>query len=120
MDGLPLRLIPKGPRLLVKSIYDLKTEGGLHIPQIAQDKRKVARAEVLGVGDGVKDADGYQVGQFVFFMSGSAVAIDHAGETFMTIKVDEILAVEAEAEPGDLLCGRPDEVVARLDAEAFE
>lgn len=106
------KLIPQGARLLVKSVYQTMTEGGIAIPERAQDKRTVARAEVLAVGAGVpasgpgavldEDGEPVAVGGHVFFMAGSGVAVEHAGRLYLIVKADEVLAVESAPTPDPL------------------
>lgn len=104
------KLIPKGSRLLVRSVFDTQSPGGIHIPQVSNDRRKVAKAEVIAVGEGVAQARGvdgdfidgeheYAIGDIVFFMVGSATAVDHEGETFLLVKTDEVLAGQGPEEP---------------------
>ncbi len=137
------KLIPRGNRLLVKNIFATMTDGGLHIPDKVQERRTVAKAEVLAVGDGVPYVDPfgrardaiarleddpqlYRVGQIVLFMAGSAVAVDHEGATYLFVKTDEILGVqgpdvsdpELEAAVAAVISTHEDE--PRLTPESFE
>lgn len=83
------KIIPQGPRLLVENIYATVSDGGIHIPERSQDRRQVARARVLAVGAG---AVNFNVGDVVYFMSGSGVAIESEGCVYLVVKAEEILA----------------------------
>ncbi len=103
----------------MRSVFESMTKGGIAIPNVANDRRKVGKAEVLAVGDTV--IGGYAGGDVVFFMVGEAVAVDHQGETFLLVKTENVLAVEGE-EQEPIMLDLPDvgEEGPRLDDEAFQ
>lgn len=104
------RLIPQGNRILVEDIRETMTEGGLHIPDRANDRRKVVQGRIVAVGTGVPHAPdaqrsgnpGYHVGQVVLFMAGAGVEVVYRGTTYLTVKGDEVLCVEGPS-PFDVL-----------------
>lgn len=106
---------PMGARVLVRNIFDEVTPGGLHIPQVANDRRKVAHARVIAIGPDVPavspnghvrrgmdicddDRAMVEVDDVIYFMVGSGVAIDYQGTIYLTVKVDEILVIERAAD----------------------
>jgi len=98
-----MKFRPLHDRVLVRRIEeDEKTAGGIIIPDTA--KEKPSKAEVLAVGNGLRDEQGkvhaldLQVGDVVLFSkwSGTEVTID--GEELLVMKEADIMGVvEGEA-----------------------
>ena len=98
-----MKFRPLHDRVLVRRIEeDEKTAGGIIIPDTA--KEKPSKAEVLAVGNGLRDEQGkvhpldLKVGDVVMFSkwSGTEVSID--GEELLVMKEADIMGViEGEA-----------------------
>jgi chaperonin GroES len=93
-----MKLVPIGDKVIVKRVEaELRTAGGIFLPDSAQPKPREGR--VLSVGDGVLLDDGTRVqhqvseGDRVLFndYAGSEVLVD--GEELLILSEREILAV---------------------------
>lgn len=87
-------IIPNGARVLCRRLaFDTADAmiGGLHIPELAQDRRQLMRAEVVHPGE---NGAAFHRGQTVYFMTGSATTLYNRGEQVYLIRTDEILAYE--------------------------
>ena len=91
-----MKIEPKGDKILVKRLdKETVSEGGILIPDIAQEKQ--ARGEVIAVGEGITTKSGKLIplsvnkGDIVCFpeFAGSDVEIDH--EEFIIVAEGEIL-----------------------------
>lgn len=90
---------PLGDRVLVRPVStEEKTESGIVIPDTAS-KEKPEQGEVLAVGPGAKNEKGehqpmtVEVGQVVMFKKYSPSEIEIAGEEYLIVREDDILAV---------------------------
>jgi len=93
-----MKVKPLQDRVLVKRLeQELKTKGGIIIPDTG--KEKPAEGKVVAVGPGKKDPDGKAIkmdvkkGDIVLFAkySGNEIKID--GEEHLILREDEILAI---------------------------
>lgn len=93
-----MKVVPIGEKIVVKRLEpELKTAGGIVLPDSAQEKPKQGR--VLSVGDGKLLNDGRRVphqvaeGDRVLFSSwaGSEVVVD--GQELLIMSEDDILAI---------------------------
>ena len=93
-----MKFRPLGDRVVVKRVQeDVKTAGGIIIPDSAQEKPQ--EGEVVAVGPGARDEDGERiemdvaVGDRILFgkWSGTEVKID--GEDLLIMKESDIMGV---------------------------
>jgi chaperonin GroES len=89
------KLRPLGDRVLVKRVEnEEKTQGGIYIPDSAQERAQLG--EVIAVGGGKIDqlgnarAVGVKVGDTIFFGKYTGT---EAGKTYLIVREDEILGV---------------------------
>lgn len=89
---------PLGDRVLVKRIEpEKKTSSGIIIPDSAQEKP--SEAEVVAVGNGIKDKKGNMLplevkkGDRIFIPTWGGTELKIDGITYMIIKEADILAV---------------------------
>lgn len=92
------KLRPLGNHVWVELIEKKeKTQGGIYIPDTAQEKTQIAK--VLAAGPGKYNAQGVvvpvqvKVGDTVFFGKFAGVA---AGDKYMVLKEDDILGIIEE------------------------
>ena len=91
---------PLPDRVLVRRIEsDLKTSGGLIVPDTAKEKPQ--EGEIVAVGAGAKDDDGDRIamdvkaGDRILFGKWSGTEIKLDGEDLMIMKESDILGVMA-------------------------
>ena len=93
-----MKFPPLGDRVVVKRVQeDVKTAGGIIIPDTAQEKPQ--EGEVIAVGPGARDEDGeriapeVKVGDRILFgkWSGTEVKID--GQDLLIMKESDIMGV---------------------------
>jgi chaperonin GroES len=93
-----MKFRPLGDRVVVKRVQeDVKTAGGIIIPDTAQEKPQ--EGEVIAVGPGARDEDGeriapeVKVGDRILFgkWSGTEVKID--GQDLLIMKESDIMGV---------------------------
>lgn len=91
---------PLHDRVLVRRIEgDVKTSGGLLIPDTAKEKPQ--EGEIVAVGAGAKDEDGERIamdvkaGDRILFGKWSGTEIKLDGEDLMIMKESDILGVMA-------------------------
>ena len=91
---------PLHDRVLVRRIEgDVKTSGGLIIPDTAKEKPQ--EGEIVAVGAGAKDEDGERIamdvkaGDRILFGKWSGTEIKLDGEDLMIMKESDILGVMA-------------------------
>lgn len=105
LPPMPTTLRPAGNRCVVRmlDVTEKTTASGLVIPDTAQNKSQIG--EVLAMGPGILLDDGsylltedFKVGDKVVVpkYAGNEVRID--GQDFITLKIDEVLAVVVEEE----------------------
>ena len=96
------KIRPLGNRVLVRRSKAKTTEGGIYLPDSAQEKPK--EGEVLAVGPGKRDEQGQlipmdvQIGNKIVFSSyaGTEVKTDNqAEEELLILREDEILGILA-------------------------
>lgn len=92
------KLQPLGDRVVVlREASEEKTTGGILLPDTA--KNKPARGTVISVGDGKLNKDGkrsklqVKAGDRVLFVSYAGEQIEVAGDEFLLMREDDILAV---------------------------
>jgi chaperonin GroES len=86
-----MKIKPLGDRVLLKTEQqEEKTQGGLFIPETAQEKTQ--SGEVVAVGDD-DDAIKVKVGDKVMYdkYAGTSVKVD--GEEHLVVKADDLIAV---------------------------
>lgn len=95
--GDPSTIHPLGDRVLVKSIKDEETRGGVIIPDMARDRPE--RAEVLAVGPGLRDPKtgdripvDVNVGDIVVFHRHAGTHIGGFDDDFIVFREQDILA----------------------------
>lgn len=105
LPPMPTTLRPAGNRCVIRmlDVTEKTTASGLVIPDTAQNKSQIG--EVLAMGPGILLDDGsylltedFKVGDKVVVpkYAGNEVRID--GQDFITLKIDEVLAVVVEEE----------------------
>ena len=93
---------PLGNRVLIKQVEeeDVKTRGGLYVPDTAKEKPQ--KAEVLAIGPGKLDENGkrqpmeVKVGDVVLFAKYAGTEVkggENDEEELMVLREDDILAV---------------------------
>lgn len=93
------KIKPLNNRVLVKRFKAKKTQGGILLPETAQEKPK--EGEVVAVGPGMHDDEGalrplmVNVGERILFSSyaGTEIKSIDADEEFLILSEDDILAV---------------------------
>ncbi len=93
-----MKIRPLYDRIIVKRVEaELKTKGGLYIPETA--KEKPIEGEVIAVGHGKVQDDGslraleVKVGDHILFGKYSGTEIKLDGEEHLILREDEVLAV---------------------------
>ena len=89
---------PLGDRVLVKRLAaDDKTAGGIILPDTAKEKPKEGIVLALGDGrtleDGTKSSFSVSVGDRVLFTSYAGTDVKYAGEDYMIMREDDLLAI---------------------------
>jgi chaperonin GroES len=89
---------PLGDRLLVQRIEaEDKTAGGILLPESAKEKPKEGIVLSLGDGrtleDGTKSAFSVSAGDRVLFTSYAGTDVKYAGEDYMIMREDDLLAI---------------------------
>lgn len=74
--------------LATPDMADSKTSSGLYIPETAQEKPKTAT--IVEVGPLVK---GLSKGQKIIYKSFSATDIKHAGQDYLLVAIEDVLAI---------------------------
>ena len=89
---------PLGDRVLVKRVEEEeKTKGGIIIPDTAKEKPQ--EGEVIAVGPGVRDDDGYygaldvKAGDRILFGKWSGTEVKLDGKDLLIMKESDILGV---------------------------
>ena len=92
------KIVPLGDKILVKRLEAVETtKGGIVLPDTAKEKPK--EGKVVAVGDGKLLEDGarakFQVkkGDRILFTSYAGTEIDVAGEEYLIMSEDDVLAV---------------------------
>ncbi len=100
-------LIPLGDRVVVQAV-DAKeeiSEGGIVIPEAAQEKTATTRAVVIAVGTGQRLDCGdllepvVKVGDLVYLQQYGVCHIEIGGEKLMVLKEEDLTAVARLKEP---------------------
>ena len=91
-----MNLKPLGDRLVIKKVeVEEKTKSGIIVPGSAQEQPQMA--EVLAIGDGIKNDDKKKdqiaVGDKVIFAKYSGTEVKLDGEEVTILKLSDILAV---------------------------
>ncbi len=98
-----INLRPLNDRIVVRvDKAPLRSEGGIHLPDVVRDANKPQRGEVLAVGPGkrVPDGDGnrhslsVKVGDVVFFTRYGGDQIKDLGDDVLILREDDVLGVE--------------------------
>ena len=89
---------PLGERLLVKRVEaETKSAGGILLPESAKEKPKEGIINSLGEGktldDGNKSSFSVAVGDRVLFTSYAGTDVKYAGEDYIIMREDDILAI---------------------------
>ncbi len=85
-----------GNRVMVKSDEAETTEGGIHLPESAQEKPQ--RGTVIEVGEGHRLEDGtlqapdVAEGDKIIFAKYGGTEIEHDGEEYLILEADQIYA----------------------------
>lgn len=98
-----MNIKPLHDRILVKRLEaELKSKGGIIIPDSAQEKPQ--KGKIVAVGSGARDENGKIIpldvkkGDVVLFAKWGGTEISHEGEDLLIMKESDILAVlEGEA-----------------------
>lgn len=84
-----MKLQPLADRLVAQPIeVSDKTAGGFYIPEAS--KGKTQKGKVLAVGSGIKEV---KAGDEIYYAQYGPSEIDHAGEKFLVLKEEDVLAV---------------------------
>lgn len=91
-------LVPLRDRVLVlRDVDELRTEGGLHLPEVATERP--AKGRVVAVGDGRTLESGLHLpmtvkeGDHVVFGKYSGVEMEVSNVTYLILREDEIIGV---------------------------
>ena len=90
-------LKPLGDRVVVESIIDDLSAGGIALPETAKEEPQ--RGVVLAVGPGLRDSNGQRmvmdvvVGDEVLFARYGGSSLKHEGKEYLILREDEILAI---------------------------
>jgi co-chaperonin GroES (HSP10) len=88
------RLYPVLDRIIVRPEEQPDvTGGGVILPENRKSKPKPAKGEVLAVGPDVPTA---KAGDVILFVPFAGVPIEHAGETLMAMKEEDVIAIVRE------------------------
>ena len=94
---MAFKIKPLNDRIVVKpNAAEEKTQGGIYLP--TKTDEKVLQGEVMSVGNGKITSNGRQemtvkVGEQVVFNQYSATEVEYAGENYMVLREDDIVAV---------------------------
>ena len=94
---MAFKIKPLNDRIVVKpNAAEEKTQGGIYLP--TKTDEKVLQGKVMSVGDGKITSNGRQemtvkVGEQVVFNQYSATEVEYAGENYMVLREDDIVAV---------------------------
>ncbi len=84
------QLKPLGARLLVKRQEAQTTQGGIFLPETAQEKPKQGTIVALGT----ENPSNVKVGDEVFFSSYAGSEVSHLGqEGYLILPIEEVLCV---------------------------
>jgi len=87
-----------GNRVMLKQLEAETTSGGIHLPESARERPQ--RAEVVGVGEGLKLDSGalveipLKVGDVVVYAKYGGTEITVDGEEYLVMDADQLYAVE--------------------------
>ena len=90
-------LKPLGDRIIVESIKDDLSAGGIALPETAKDEPQ--RGFVLAVGPGLRATSGERitmdvvVGDEILFACYGGSSLKHEGKDLLILREDEILAI---------------------------
>ena len=90
-------LKPLGDRIIVESIKDDLSAGGIALPETAKDEPQ--RGFVLAVGPGLRSTSGERmtidvvVGDEILFARYGGSSLKHEGKDLLILREDEILAI---------------------------
>mgnify|MGYP003995543371 FL=1 len=90
-------LKPLGDRIIVESIKDDLSAGGIALPETAKDEPQ--RGFVLAVGPGLRATSGERitmdvvVGDEILFARYGGSSLKHEGKELLILREDEILAI---------------------------
>ncbi|MBT3188132.1 MAG: co-chaperone GroES [Anaerolineae bacterium] len=90
-------LKPLGDRIIVESIKDDLSAGGIALPETAKDEPQ--RGFVLAVGPGLRATSGERitmdvvVGDEILFARYGGSSLKHEGKDLLILREDEILAI---------------------------
>ena len=93
-----MKFRPLGDRVVVKRVQeDVKTAGGIIIPDTAQEKPQ--EGEIVAVGPGARDEDGeriapeVKVGDRILFGKWSGTEVKLDGEELLIMKESDIMGI---------------------------
>ena len=93
-----MKIRPLGDRIVVERIeQDVKTAGGIIIPDTAKEKPK--QAKVIAVGEGAKDNNGkriamdVEVGDIVLFTQWAGNEVKVEGKEYLVLKESDVIGV---------------------------
>ncbi|MFH2138591.1 MAG: co-chaperone GroES [Candidatus Omnitrophota bacterium] len=93
-----MKLKPLGDRVIVKVLdAELKTKGGIVLPDSAQEKPQQAEVVAVGKGktldSGKVEAPDVKVGDKILFGKYSGTEVSTEGQDYLILRTDDILAV---------------------------
>jgi len=93
-----MKFRPLGDRVVVKRVQeDVKTAGGIIIPDTAQEKPQ--EGEIVAVGPGARDEDGeriapeVKVGDRILFGKWSGTEVKLNGEELLIMKESDVMGI---------------------------
>ena len=90
---------PTGDRVVVRTISETQTKGGIFIPENAAEKSSIGTIVAVGQGkmldNGTRQAVNLNVGDKVLFGKYAGTEITVSGEELMVMREDDIIAVFA-------------------------
>lgn len=85
-------LKPLGERVVIKvAEVEEKSAGGLVLPSSAKEKQQIG--EIIAVGNEIDSEDGVKIGDTVIFKAYTGTEVTDAGQTYLVIELDDLLAV---------------------------
>lgn len=85
-------LKPLGERVVIKvAEVEEKSAGGLVLPSSAKEKQQIG--EIIAVGNEIDSEDGVKIGDTVIFKTYTGTEVTDAGQTYLVIELDDLLAV---------------------------
>lgn len=93
-----MKITPLGDRILVKRLEaEEKTKGGIILPETAKEKPQEGKIEAVGTGkvneDGKVIPLSLKKGDRIIFTSYAGTEVKSAGEDYLLMREDDVLAI---------------------------